>query len=235
MKTHELTELLTFYGHRLADVAAPRVPTVTAVHQEAIKTVRDEISRGIAEDAEGWERRIETTAAYFWSGHPFDFRDIPVQDIFLSLVQARRQHADERHRYKGVVWTEAAIYDGSRIQEFFRSEIAFMVGQPQEDAVRTIRFSEGRFDVSPAEVDRIVSDQTCEWIWMVWDSLESITDEVREALWRSSFARLIRDYHCTVRQRTLEEALLQTIRLKFRKWTDLPMSLFKDNEAPTSR
>lgn len=235
MNTDDLTSLLTFYSRRLTDLVIPSSRLIEATHKAVIETTREEISRVISADIQGWERTIARRAGYFWAEAPFKFDDIRIRQIYLSLTRSWSEYAAEKHRHKGVIWIEASVYDRSRIGEFVNSEMALLKkGWPtSDDAVQTVRFSDGCFDMSARDFDRMITSPSCEWLWFVWDSFDSITDEVRDALWQSSYARLHRDVtRCQVREQPLDDTLRETVLLSKHKWTELPLSLLERIEAP---
>jgi hypothetical protein len=202
-------------------------------HHRAAKDLHGSLSAMFSSaPPELFRSAVHRRADSYWRDQPFLFNEAGIADTHLGLLARRAElsthNEEEIWRTKAQLWTDRQVFSQSGIRQFFDSEISF---HSRKSLERTFFFNCGQLEVDTDEWDRTVTSSTCEWLWIVWDSFESIADDVREELWSSSWSRLRRDWICQVKPVTRQAAESDFEELFRRGWDHLPWSLLCDSAA----
>lgn len=193
-----LDTLLRFYGRTIARSCISK--TEYSAIQDVLETARVGIATYM--DTANVASNCAMNALFYWAEQPFLFSSFPVQRRFLSIARARSRegHRGETWRHKGYIYSEDVVVSHSCIREYFARELSYVDSRDGEPfkRVKFITFRDGRFDCSPADLDEAVFSSEVEWLWFVWDSFASITDEIREAISSSSLGRVHKHYTCQI-------------------------------------
>lgn len=224
----DLKELLIWYGRTLTECMVDDIKS-TAL-QPVLKKVRGKIEHQLTTKDKAAE--CAANAKLFWSEQPFLLSSFPIGSLFLQIASARHREGQsgEQWRHKGYIYSEDSVFTRSRVRDLFEQELAFVDDRSEKalSRVKIITFRDGSFDCTPSDLDKSVYSKEVEWLWFVWDSFDSITDEIREAIWSSSLNRIHRDYVCQIETANKPTAERDFEELLSKGWDELPFALWAE-------